>query len=134
MQVAVESRRSLRENVGVVALLLLLTIALAGCGRPALEKKTEKKPDAQATQEADARMQRNLQNALTALQPDQLGISSDTERGIAMLEEWSAAAKRQAEKTGERWEPRQTHRLLKSLPKEWVERATLDKFIRRPSV
>ncbi|HLQ44845.1 MAG TPA: hypothetical protein VK137_08965, partial [Planctomycetaceae bacterium] len=86
MQDAVVQRRSLHENVVKVAWFMLLAVLLAGCGRPAAEKKAEKKPDARATQEADARMQRNLQNALTALQPDQFGISSDAERGIAMLQ------------------------------------------------
>ena len=119
------------KRIAVVVGLLLVTASLASCGRPTPEKKVEKNTNASSTPASDARTQRNLLNALTALQPDQLGITSDTERAIAMLEEWSAATRDDPEKGGEKWESTRTHSLLKSLPKEWLERATLDRFTSR---
>ncbi len=129
MQVAVGRRGSVAKRFALVV-GLLVAVSLSACGRPASEKKVQKNSGANSAPASDARTQRNLQNALTALQPDQLGISSDTERAIAMLEEWSTAS-RDAEKDGQKWESAQTHNLLKSLPKEWLERATLDRFTSR---
>lgn len=109
----------------------MITLVVVGCRESAPVKKAEQKPDAKSIEAAESRIQRNLQNAFDALQPDQLGISSDPERAIAVLNEWAAAAKRDAEKNGTEWTPRRTQQLLKMLPKDWAEAATLDIFTRR---
>lgn len=114
-----------------MAATVIVSCGIVGCGEPTSTKKVEKKTDAKSIEAADARTQRNLQNAMAALQPDQLGISSDPERAIAVLNEWAEAAKREAEQNGTQWAPHRSQRLLKSLPKDWVEQATLDKFIQR---
>jgi hypothetical protein len=113
------------------AFVAVLSLSLWGCGPSARSKKAEPKSTAKAAQVAEVRTDRNFQNAMNALQPDQLGISSDAERAIATLNEWAEAAKHEAERTGNRWEPHRESVLLKSLPQEWRERAALDRFIAR---
>ena len=135
-QVAVGERISFQKFIGRaiglwMAATVIVSCGIVGCSEPTPSKKVEKKTDAKSIEAADARTQRNLQNAMAALQPDQLGISSDPERAIAVLNEWAEAAKREAEQNGTQWAPHRSQRLLKSLPKDWVEQATLDKFIQR---
>ena len=135
-QVVVGERASFHHFLGrwvmtVVACCSIISCGIVGCSEPTPTKKVEKKTDAKSIAAADARSQRNLQNAIAALQPDQLGISSDPERAIAVLNEWADAAKKEDEQNGTQWAPRRSQQLLKSLPKDWVEQALLDKFIQR---
>lgn len=125
-------RKFIRRSIGLWAIAAAIVgIGIVGCSESTPTKKVEKKVDAKSIEAADVRTQRNLQNAIAALQPDQLGISSDPERAIAVLNEWAEAAKKEAEQNGTQWVPRRSQQLLKSLPKDWVEQALLDKFIQR---
>lgn len=92
------------------------------------DKKTAQAP---AVPQADPRIVRNLQSAMDSLRPDKLGIVSGSEQAIAVLNEWAKAAKAEAEKRGEGWEPHRPHGLLKSLPKTWIEQVSLDQFVER---
>lgn len=116
--------------VRLAVVLALFAFGISGCRPQAAPKKEVDKAD-KSKEQANARTQRNLQNAIESMRPEDLGISSAAERSIASLNEWAEAAKREVERAGEKWEPRQRHKLTNSLPKEWVERLSLDRFIER---
>ena len=131
MQVAVVSRCWPCRGICWGGLILSVGLLSAGCAPPASTKKSERESAELAAKADESRVQRNLQNAFETLRPEILGIASGPEQAIAVLNEWAKGAKVEAEKRNERWEPHQPHGLLKSLPKEWIERVSLDQFVER---
>lgn len=131
MQWIVDQQRASRNVCRAATWLLVLLVGVSGCRRTDGTKKPESKSAEPVAATQDARSLRNLQNAMSALQPDKLGVSSDPERAIAMLNEWKEAARQEAEKAGRGWTARNPHDLISSLPEQWQDRIKQKRFVER---
>ena len=81
--------------------LLVGLLSCLGCGPSGKPASTTVVPTKSARQQDEA-IQKSLQNALAALQPDRFGVSSDAVRSISSLNDWAERVRKRAEDEGHR--------------------------------